>query len=153
MIVILVTHITLAKSRRLLLLPFQQEILWNNKLRNSKVEGIQELSSRSSIVTVCVNVCVCTWNMQICYMFMYAFIHVCSYSWVHGDKRRALGVSLYHPISQSLETTPLSEPGAKLAASKPQWTSCQCLSFRLMWTFITDFFGEYLDPNLEPQAV
>lgn len=78
MIVILVTHITLAKSRRLLLLPFQQEILWNNKLRNSKVEGIQELSSRSSIVTVCINVCVYVHGIckyVIC-LWMHSYMHV-----------------------------------------------------------------------------
>lgn len=35
-------------------------------------------------------------------------------------QKKALAVLFYHPMSHSLETAPLSEPGANLAVSKPQ---------------------------------
>lgn len=97
------------------------------------------------------NMCeyVCSLNMQICYMYMHTSMCMLMSVW---RTEKDICVLFYHSMSHPLETAPLYEYGAKLAARKSQWVSYQCLGSRLMWSFIADFLSGYLDPNLGSNA-
>jgi hypothetical protein len=43
---------------------------------------------------------------------------------IHKGQRRSSGALLCHSLPYSLETKAPSVPGAGMAASKPQWSSC-----------------------------
>jgi hypothetical protein len=86
---------------------------------------------------LCLSVCL-SLPLSVCMcVFMSMYMHECALP--HSSHRRTLGVLLYYSLPYPLEARSLTEPGARLAASKPQRSSCphltiDTLSVRIMAT-------------------
>lgn len=79
------------------------------------------------IIYYIVSHCNCVCVVYMCGVYVYGTdllvcVQVCTL--MCGSQRRLLGVLLSHSPPNFLETMSLTEPGARLVASKPQWFCC-----------------------------
>lgn len=69
----------------------------------------------------CIWLCMYVYEYDVCVWCMCMCVQAC----VHGGQVKILGVLLCHSLPYSFETESL-DPGASLATSQPQWSSCLC---------------------------